>query len=205
MPHKDLEAKRTAGRRWYVAKMAADPQFRERQRQKAAAWRSANPEVARARKRKWYSAHSDRQKAYIARRREEHPRAYADACKRCKDKKRARGECADCAKPATVGCRCAEHAERDRRYQLSRHYGLTLEQWEGWLRRCGDRCEICREPEQRAVKSTRLVPDHDHSTGAVRGVLCMQCNLALGSFRDSVDRLYRAVAYLGAAARSEVA
>lgn len=38
--------------------------------------------------------------------------------------------------------------------------------------------------------------DHDHATGKVRGALCRDCNLALGCFTDSVERMRRAVMYL---------
>lgn len=38
--------------------------------------------------------------------------------------------------------------------------------------------------------------DHDHETGKVRGVLCFNCNSALGKLRDSPDVLRRAIAYV---------
>lgn len=38
--------------------------------------------------------------------------------------------------------------------------------------------------------------DHDHVTGATRGVLCRNCNVALGLFKDDVTRVQAALDYL---------
>jgi hypothetical protein len=51
------------------------------------------------------------------------------------------------------------------------------------------RCAICRRKE-------RLVIDHDHSTGAMRGLLCYKHNAALGMFEDSPELMKAAVEYL---------
>ena len=43
----------------------------------------------------------------------------------------------------------------------------------------------------------RLAVDHDHTTNAVRGLLCSKCNHELlGAAHDSLELLERAVAYL---------
>lgn len=41
-----------------------------------------------------------------------------------------------------------------------------------------------------------LHPDHDHSTGFFRGLLCEHCNRALGLLRDDVNTLINLVDYL---------
>jgi hypothetical protein len=53
----------------------------------------------------------------------------------------------------------------------------------------GGMCAICREAPAEHV-------DHDHVTRRVRGLLCFNCNGALGQFRDRTDLMLRAVAYL---------
>lgn len=52
------------------------------------------------------------------------------------------------------------------------------------------KCAICGKRE------TRFAVDHDHYTGAIRGLLCRNCNLGLGSFQDRPDALRRAISYL---------
>ena len=54
-------------------------------------------------------------------------------------------------------------------------------------------CAICLKPCQ---TGQRLSVDHDHVTGAVRGLLCRRCNSGLGHFQDSLDLLKKALMYL---------
>jgi hypothetical protein len=54
----------------------------------------------------------------------------------------------------------------------------------------GGLCKICG-------KEKRLVVDHCHETGQVRGMLCFSCNTGIGQLGDSVDMLKAAIAYLG--------
>jgi hypothetical protein len=41
-----------------------------------------------------------------------------------------------------------------------------------------------------------LAVDHDHKTGKVRGLLCQNCNVALGHARENPDVLRRLAEYL---------
>lgn len=81
---------------------------------------------------------------------------------------------------------------------LKRTYGISYEEYLQMLEEQGHVCAICGE-EGFVMKSThklKLVVDHCHTTGRVRGLLCHNCNRALGLFKDSPGRLLRAVEYL---------
>lgn len=58
-------------------------------------------------------------------------------------------------------------------------------------------CELCGD-EHDGTKGPRdlLFQDHDHETGALRGMLCTKCNNGIGALGDNVSGLERALAYL---------
>lgn len=63
----------------------------------------------------------------------------------------------------------------------------------------GGVCAICGRPETRPAPNgqpSRLHVDHNHSTGLVRGLLCNNCNQAIGKMGDDPDRLITAAEYL---------
>lgn len=72
------------------------------------------------------------------------------------------------------------------------HYGITGERYNAMLAEQEGRCAICR----REPSTKRLWIDHNHATGAVRGLLCNACNSALGLLGDSPKRLAAASEYL---------
>jgi hypothetical protein len=59
----------------------------------------------------------------------------------------------------------------------------------------GGRCLICGTAEGDAPRG-RLHVDHDHKTGALRALLCGNCNLGLGHFKDDPVRIRSAIDYL---------
>lgn len=82
-------------------------------------------------------------------------------------------------------------AARDQ--HLRREYGITHATYEQLLRSQGGVCAICHQPERRRQP---LSVDHDHATGRVRGLLCDDCNIAIGKMGDDANRLRSAAVYL---------
>jgi hypothetical protein len=73
--------------------------------------------------------------------------------------------------------------------RIHEKYGLTIEDYSKMVSAQGGACAICGSVEKLAV-------DHDHKTGAVRGLLCYRCNTGIGFLKDSTSVLASAIRYL---------
>jgi Recombination endonuclease VII len=135
------------------------------------AWRARNAELVKELNKAYYAANKEsvlaQQKEYYARTAERR-RAYSVAWNK--------------ANP--------ERKKATHRLYL---YGLTQEHYEFLLREQGERCAICLSDDWGA-RGPKV--DHDHETGAVRGLLCNHCNLLLGHAGDDVEKLRSAIKYL---------
>lgn len=103
------------------------------------------------------------------------------------------------APPAGMGFKPKYTTEEERKRaqygsHIKRRYGITLEEYDQMFERQHGLCEICQ-------RDKKLVVDHDHSTGKVRGLLCQPCNIMLGIARDSGDTLHMALAYISGVRR----
>lgn len=78
---------------------------------------------------------------------------------------------------------------------LKHHYGITLDEYEEMMRDQGGLCAICGGVG-RTDRDSPLDVDHNHETGDVRALLCVNCNHGLGKFKDDIERLEKAIAYL---------
>lgn len=80
-----------------------------------------------------------------------------------------------------------------------RTYGITVQDYEKMFEDQQGLCKICNTEgfvmDEKRHKM-RLVVDHCHSTGFIRGLLCHNCNRALGLLSDDVVRFERAIDYL---------
>lgn len=113
---------------------------------------------------------------------------------------------------------CVKRARRtnqrpaeSRRANLWAKYRITPERYDELRVLQQFRCAICGSAEAdidtsrvggrprrdgKALVKSPLAVDHDHVTGAVRGLLCSLCNAGLGAFNDDPIRLAAAISYL---------
>lgn len=120
-----------------------------------------------------------------------------------------------CRERRRVARRVDPQAERNRETarKMQVNFGLTMSAYQTLFDTQGGVCAICARALVSRADSTRElriagrgVPrnvacvDHDHSTGAVRGLLCVDCNVGLGNFRDDSRVLLKAAGYLRASA-----
>lgn len=104
------------------------------------------------------------------------------------------------------------HHAKQRRYQDSARrwaYGLTPERFDTLFASQNGKCAICsvvfvNDPfplhgpgRGKVNRKGRATVDHDHTSGAIRGLLCNKCNQGLGAFGDTLDGILRAAEYLG--------
>src|SRR5689334_8320610 len=83
-------------------------------------------------------------------------------------------------------------AEQKRAYDSRHKFGVAINESDILLAQNG-KCAICL-----AEFGDKLKPqlDHSHATGKIRGLLCRNCNLGIGLFRDNPEFLNSAREYL---------
>ena len=80
--------------------------------------------------------------------------------------------------------------ERKRWNAIWRKYKITQQEYDKLLKRQKGVCKGC------GLIPKKMCVDHDHTTGKVRGLLCADCNMALGLIRDNPLTLQRLTRYL---------
>lgn len=101
--------------------------------------------------------------------------------------------------PSELYCsdECKDIAYQDK--YLLRNYGIELSDYLRMLEEQDHKCKICgsegwvMDPKTHKLK---LVVDHCHEHGHVRGLLCHNCNRGLGLFQDSPEVLKKSINYL---------
>lgn len=112
-----------------------------------------------------------------------HPRQLSSHCIQCRkkaDKKRRK------------------IPDRKKNQHLKHYYGITAQTYRQMEAEQDGVCAICKQPEKAILngKTKHLAVDHCHATKKVRGLLCSNCNNAIGKFKDDINLLYSAIEYL---------
>lgn len=100
--------------------------------------------------------------------------------------------CKDC-----VRIRNQNRVAADPGYLLRRRYLITQEEFDQLLASQDNKCAICFDKLlPKGLRASSITVDHEHGTTKVRGLLCRNCNVGLGHFKDDPIRLANAIRYL---------
>lgn len=112
-------------------------------------------------------------------------------------------------KPDVIKGYQAAYREKNRE-QLSakereRTFGLTLAEYSAMVAAQDNKCAICDcgETQTRNGKVKALAVDHNHETGEIRGLLCADCNQAIGKMKENRGILLAAIKYLDKHSKQE--
>lgn len=78
--------------------------------------------------------------------------------------------------------------------KLERTFGITIMEYDQMLILQNNKCLLCERDRKSFNKNFAV--DHCHNTGKVRGLLCQQCNVALGMFDDNPELIRKAADYV---------
>ena len=79
-------------------------------------------------------------------------------------------------------------------YHLKKEYDMTVDDYNKLFEQQKGCCAICGRHQTDFDK--RLSVDHNHTTAVIRGLLCVNCNSAIGFLRDDAILLKKALEYL---------
>lgn len=82
---------------------------------------------------------------------------------------------------------------RERHLQTT--YGIGTKEFDTMMEEQNGVCAICNKHDLNG-RVKYLSVDHAHDSGKVRGLLCGNCNKALGNFMDDIGLLKKAIEYL---------
>lgn len=90
----------------------------------------------------------------------------------------------------------SKNKDRCENARLKYRFGITLDDYNQLLKLQGGKCAICGITSNKNKRNHKFHVDHCHTTEAVRGLLCNNCNVSLGGFRDDTVLLQAAIKYL---------
>lgn len=164
--------------------------MRKYYREKARRRRELYPEKVKDYAKKWREEHPEECRIFAQ-------RTYQKNVEKIRDRARKNYEKNKESRKASM----KEYSRKNRRTlrdaQLRRAYGITHDEYDARLERQGGRCGLCKN--ERAPGTRAFAVDHDHATGAIRGLLCKPCNTGLGCFKDNPELMEAGAQYVRAA------
>lgn len=91
-----------------------------------------------------------------------------------------------------------KNLDKCRNHEMTKRYGITLDQYNDMLQMQDNTCAVCKQPEI-TVRRGAVIPlavDHDHATGKVRALLCRGCNTAIGCAGENPEVLRQLATYV---------
>jgi hypothetical protein len=126
-----------------------------------------------------FSCHKDKElSAFPPRKRKHSKLGIHGTCRECKNKRR----------------RELHNPSKDRELNLKLRFGITIDQYNQLFNEQKGCCGICKRHQSEFKKA--LAVDHCHITLQIRGLLCDNCNRAVGQLKDSIFNLQNAITYL---------
>ena len=83
--------------------------------------------------------------------------------------------------------------QAETRAKLIKRYGLSVAEYAAMLKSQNGACAICYGTHN---NNHALCIDHDHMTGKIRGLVCHDCNVALGMIGDDPEVARSIITYL---------
>jgi hypothetical protein len=93
-----------------------------------------------------------------------------------------------------------KHGDELSTFKVATSRKITLEQYKKMVAEQGNKCaicgqeETCKDPKHNRIR--RLSIDHCHKTGRARALLCHNCNLTIGRYKDDISLMEKAIEYV---------
>lgn len=140
---------------------------------KAKIYRETHKEYHKAYSAKWYQLNKEKRNAQAAKYYQEHKQEHNLRNKIWRENNKERNRI------------------NGRANNLKRNHNITLEEYESWWNKQEGKCAICKQSNKRILEV-----DHNHKTGKIRGLLCGNCNKAIGLLDDNPKLFESGVEYL---------
>lgn len=143
----------------------------------------------------------EKKKEYMKNYYSEHPEKFrpktAEQREKYKENRRKKyAENADHRMAIREAVKAWQHANPEaRKAQRIKKYGITMTEFSAMMTAQGGKCAICGH---QGTEDRNFFPvvDHCHRTKKPRGLLCMNCNMGIGKFKDNPLLMRKAALYI---------